>query len=957
MSVGQPSTSCLTTFTGRRKRSLETVLIQSTCQALYPCEDENISVLQGGAATTKLLRETVVRSNKIRKLLPSKSNNQLDSMCSIFLSTTSVVNMSESLVPEKKQTRPRRKTATTDYDKRDKQNTHTKKETVGHVAKRKLRSCRKDRTLANFEHVDKGKRKSSRINTEGQVDPNGALEKLISHKVTCYVTSPGERNSSSERKTSDHHLEQEKKQELKNRKLINKLRDENRFRNRAKNSKVDSKVKSNANKRREEQFRTVDVRQEITHHDQSLTCEETIHPRRSQRTPKPITDRLTINWEDVKSCHQGCAIEQARKITFLSSTKQCASGKTLIRNQQKHDKRIQTTSARKSSRKIKRMEQLVITWDNNKRYHSRALTEYFTRKSSDTCAFHRACIPSEQPIQVLLSENLVRNLDTTRFQEADCNSLLNTTTKEQQNIVTLDNTIIGTERCQNVRKAEEEVNPVPKLNVIQQSQPNSQSVLRRSRRKPQPTARFTVTWTDQCAVASSQNIITTPEEKYIQHRCNIAVSKVSSTSACDGNHAPCFNSKDITSLSQSTPTVTEMGAISEDVLKSQDKTLDASTKQNNIEICDVLNLSVSPHNENKELQHNGGSLLVTSPRIKNVKDKFCIRKSSRKAPPTDRFTITWSKRERSSKLENTIAPATKTVSGYQHTSNSPHVLHQEGTEVSKQMSSSSLSIHQRDTHRATTGDFDNDDDWTNEEISLLWHTVMAGSDPTASDFWNNVAQKIKTKNATECHNRWFCMDRSFNYKGGTRAKKTDTGRGKNFLARSNYMNNHDVHDIFNATPMLGNSLMYQRLPTHIVLPQLEDFNSPIIRSPAIIWNKDDGNVLHSPVAACQKIISRRSPILDKKGYKGYLKSLSRQCRFFTKKKKSLSQVDTARFAVKKKKTVNMPLRATFADGNIKMSATLHDGNLELHGPSDSDLEDLGLDPKSFDENCEMEYIS
>ncbi len=163
MSVGQPSTSCLTTFTGRRKRSLETVLIQSTCQALYPCEDENISVLQGGAATTKLLRETVVRSNKIRKLLPSKSNNQLDSMCSIFLSTTSVVNMSESLVPEKKQTRPRRKTATTDYDKRDKQNTHTKKETVGDVAKRKLRNCLKDRTLANFEHVDKGKRKSSRI--------------------------------------------------------------------------------------------------------------------------------------------------------------------------------------------------------------------------------------------------------------------------------------------------------------------------------------------------------------------------------------------------------------------------------------------------------------------------------------------------------------------------------------------------------------------------------------------------------------------------------------------------------------------------------------------------------------------------------------------------------------------------------------------------------------------------
>jgi hypothetical protein len=562
----------------------------------------------------------------------------------------------------------------------------------------------------------------------------------------------------------------------------------------------------------------------------------------------------------------------------------------------------------------------------------------------------------------LLNDNLVKNLDTTRFQEADCKSLLNTTTKEQQNIITLDNTILETE--QSVRKTEEEVNPVPKLNVIQQIQPISQSVLRRFRRKPQPTASFTVTWTDQCAitdikVASRQNIVTTPDKKYIQHGCNIAVSKVSSTSACDGNRVPCFNSKDMTSLFQSAPTVTEIGAISEDVLKSEDKALDASMKQNNIEICDILNLSVSPHNNNKELQHNGGSLMVTSPGIKNVKDKFCTRKSSRKAQPADRFTITWSKRERSSKLENAIAPATKTLSGYQHTSNSPNVIPQEGTEVSKQQSSSSLSIHQRDSRRATTGDFDNDDDWTNEDISLLWHTVMAGSDPTASNFWNNVAQKIKTKNATECHNRWFCMHRSFHCKGGTRVKKTDTGRGKNVFARSNYMNNHDVNDIFNATPMLGDSLMYQRLPAHIVLPQLEDFKSPIIRSPAITWNKDDGNVLHSPVAAYQKIISRRSPILDKKGYKGYLKSLSRQCRFFAEKrrKKSLSQVDTVRFTVKKKKTVNLPLRATFADGNIEMSATLHDGNLELHGPSDSDLEDLGLDPKSFDDNCEIEYIS
>jgi hypothetical protein len=173
------------------------------------------------------------------------------------------------------------------------------------------------------------------------------------------------------------------------------------------------------------------------------------------------------------------------------------------------------------------------------------------------------------------------------------------------------------------------------------------------------------------------------------------------------------------------------------------------------------------------------------------------------------------------------------------------------------------------------------------------------------------------------------------------------------------MNNHDVNDIFNATPMLGDSLMYQRLPAHIVLPQLEDFKSPIIRSPAITWNKDDGNVLHSPVAAYQKIISRRSPILDKKGYKGYLKSLSRQCRFFSEKRKnkSPSQDDTVQLMVKKKKTVNMPLRATFADGNIEMSATLHDGNLELRGPSDSDLEDLGLGLKSFDDDCEMECSS
>jgi len=203
--------------------------------------------------------------------------------------------MSESLVPEKKQTRPRRKTATTDYDKRDKQNTHTKKETVGHVAKRKLRSCRKDRTLANFEHVDKGKRKSSRINTEGQVDPNGALEKLISHKVTCYVTSPGERNSSSERKTSDHHLEQEKKQELKNRKLINKLRDENRFRNRAKNSKVDSKVKSKANKRREEQLRTVDARQE------SRVCHRTSEENNLSKFNKTMRKWQDIDTESTKT--------------------------------------------------------------------------------------------------------------------------------------------------------------------------------------------------------------------------------------------------------------------------------------------------------------------------------------------------------------------------------------------------------------------------------------------------------------------------------------------------------------------------------------------------------------------------------------------------------------------------------------------------------------------------------
>lgn len=943
MSVGQPATACLNTLTGRRKRSLETVLIQSNCQEFYQCEDENMSTLHRGGATKKILRESVVRSNKNRKVLSSKSNSHLDSMCSIFHTATSDVNMSQSLEREKKQSRSRqRQRASTDKNTRNEQNKYkTKRE--GNAVKTKLRHYRKDRTLANIENVDIGKRrKSARINKGGQ-------EKIISLNVTCHVTS---RNPP---------LEQEKKKEQRNRR--NKMKDEHN-KKKTSNSMVYSIKSSNAKEQWEEQLQIVDACQEITHHDPTLTCKENIPPRRSQRTPKPITNRLTVNWENVKSYHHECITEQAKKVTLLSLTKRCASDKTLIRHQRKLDTRIPDTSTRKSSRKIKGVEQLVITWDNNKRYHSRSYTEYDTRKTSIPGPFPRDCAPSDHPTQLLLNENVVKNLDTTRFQEADRETLLNTTLVEQPNIVTLDTTTLGAEQRQNVGETEEELNLVPELNVTKEIQPIPQRALRRSLRKPQPTARFTVTWTDQCAVtdtkvASTHCISTTPDKNHLHHGYTIASSKVSFTSPCDGNYAPCSDPKDITSQSQSSPTIVEIEAFSQDKWKSEEKALNASTKQNSIEIRESLNLSISSHIKNKELLNKAGSLLVTSPRIQNVNDMRSTRKSCRKAQPIDRFTITWSKGERAPKLVSNTAPATKTAIDHPHSSNSPDVIHLEGTEVSRNNPSTRLSIHQRDTGTAARGILDKDDNWNFEEISLLWRTVMAGSDPTASNFWNSVAQKIKTKDAAECHKKWFSMDRTFGRKDGSRAKKTDTGREKNFLARSNHVKIQDVNDIFNATPMLGRSLINQRLPAHIVLPQLEDFNSPIIRSPAIAWNKYNGNVLYSPLASCQKFISRRSPILDKKGYKGYLKSLSRQGRIFSekRKKKSTSQADTVQFTVKKKKTLNMPLRATFADGNIEMTATLHDGNLELRGPSDSDLEDLGIDLKSFDDECEMECSS
>jgi hypothetical protein len=1025
MSLGQLARSMPSTFATSRKRSLETVLVQPNYQVLRQKEVNSNPAVHG---VTKISRNKASSTHN-NKLPPS--TNMLDSMCAIFLSAVSDNNNSQSpSVIVTKQPRPKKSLSSTDNIKKNSQQNRKGTNKEVKVATNSARHYREERTLSSIGNVLHVTHLSSI--KKGCVDPNIIEEKSISSpKIKSATTLQKlinlEENTGNIKRNSP--LSQQKVQQPCNiptprEEQLSKISDEDQSHSgEMVSSKLNPTKESTEICQSEEEIQLFDcletnrhshelvcntkksIRPKKQHENNNIICDnkDIILPRRSQRTPKPITNRLTIDW-DLRTCQSSSAVERAKSAAILSST--TASGSRSIRRNRKEQRRdnvLLCTSVRKSTRSIKRVEHLVVTWDNDKRYYSRPSIES-SANTSDTGGVNgsRGCeafASKPPPPQVQFNENLVKNLDTSRFQEADHNipSLSNPVLTDQENASLLQKSLIyscrpsnktveessitGTEHLQEdvpqqqkegiiEEKPSSSLSPTPKLKVTKLVQLTSKSSPRRSRRKPQPTDRFTVTWTKQVRVANtsiaSANVITTSPGD-TEKKCGENKTLLTHQSLCNENDVTSSNPGCKTPQTLLAQSLIDLEASSEAIQKSSATiSLNSATVQKDMGISEIARHEcTSPQCQSEELRPKRGSFGDLSPRINNVGEKSttCPRRSCRRPQPTDRFTVTWIKQPRVSNSVKTSAEfKVNSSNGTVHTNNFANDVstakNKEDTEESKDKLPASAVIQQTETCKVDNAVVTSEENWTNEEVSLLWRTVMAGVDPTAPNFWDYVAEQIKSKNATECHRRWFSLDPRCNSKGESKRKKARFDAGRGTIAMG--MNSHDVDDIFNSTPMLSNASMLQRLPAHLVLPHLEDFNinSPVIRSPAAPWNREGGSEMPSPEASSQNIIPRRSPILEKKGYKGYIKSLTRQFKIMKDKrnKNSSSQDDAGGFLSKKKATSHLPLRATMGDGIIEMSATLNNYNLELRGPSDSDLEDLGIDPKaSSDDDFEIDY--
>ena len=230
-------------------------------------------------------------------------------------------------------------------------------------------------------------------------------------------------------------------------------------------------------------------------------------------------------------------------------------------------------------------------------------------------------------------------------------------------------------------------------------------------------------------------------------------------------------------------------------------------------------------------------------------------------------------------------------------------------------------------------------EWTREHIQSLrkaHHSVA----PTSFSFWEDVADQLDGKTSEECRNKWFSLVQTPARK--QRAKRDANTKSREILGEDEKETIDDKDDdLFNSTPFRPDTQFHDgtddelsgvaELDEDVELPC--DFESPIAYSAKKVSNDD------------RKYDSDngRSPLLFRKGYKGYIKGLAKIRKNADEKNR---RARGGRSGLKM--TSKLGGKAVFANigaGDVQMNAILTPGGtVQVQAPEESDLADLIIRP-------------
>ena len=696
-----------------------------------------------------------------------------------------------------------------------------------------------------------------------------------------------------------------------------------------------------------------------------------IAPRRSERNLKQM-ERLTVNWESNKLPFQKSHQDNVEAPAGLSSLHRNPNNTLTLmshvsNSKPSNDQKVSTISLRRSCRQVKRPEHFKVTWDNDKRGSSTVspANTNRTQQMAECCGDDSTLLPNNQD---QLNKSLVKNLDQSLFRKAD-NGIDSETGRAteandeftQKTAPQFTSSITAVDNCKDQCEMAPS-HPVIKDNSILSRNTSSRSSTRkqcharnvsvisprRSRRKIQPTDRFTVTWAKKTNMANVRNSSTTelasrPSDKSF----NCDDDNKSMCNSWDGS-IRIFAGGNTASELISPQTITNQRVEAKEMNdpRFDRNSINSPTSDIYLDTIKVLQECVSQQQqEGVTCSPPSYALRAKKQRNMDTINAISPRRSKRKSLQTERFSVTWT---------NQRAPKPKKAPD-EFTINAP----EEQADICRPSVNFDETVVLKNQETPKVGsDMTSTTSWTNNEVSLLSRAVL-GIDPTNSNFWELVADQIQNKDATECRLRWFSIIQSCNKNDQAKLNRTRIhgASAKNALGDAARTYGNDVDDIFNSTPYMNPLFCLPgRLGQQHVLPELEAFDSPIIHSPMVRVTENRNVARNSPTDSVPAFLSRSSPILEKKGYKGYIKLLSQQSKVIGKSKKSASSRPVAGIGTLKKSTKpsNLPLRAFTENGDIEMSATLNDCSLEVRGPTDLDLEELGIDPNVSVDDCEYD---
>ena len=240
--------------------------------------------------------------------------------------------------------------------------------------------------------------------------------------------------------------------------------------------------------------------------------------------------------------------------------------------------------------------------------------------------------------------------------------------------------------------------------------------------------------------------------------------------------------------------------------------------------------------------------------------------------------------------------------------------------------------------------------WTDGEVATLRKAYNA-VDPKSSHFWEEIAFQVGVKSNGECQSKWFSLVRTPKDRRRKPLKSRKENQPENETSSNGKMAgfsqkkgdascaslrtkqwDEGEDDIFDSTPLRG---VFAKKNLENVWDQnltlLCDVGSPLSIS----------SYSHNHDKEMEEIAPMPSPLRIRRGYKGYIKALSRGQKKVAGKKKERKAGKCNSKGIR----ADRSLSAVVGAGDVQMNGVLSPGGtVRVQAPSDSDLEDLVIQP-------------